>query len=133
MTRVLIVEDNPGDVDLIKELLFMQASNDFIVDDVGRLSQAFDKLKKNDYDIILLDLNLPDSKSFDGLKILKEQFPEIPVVVITGGGNVSDGLSAVQAGAQDYIQKGFSSGAEIGRIISYSIERKVTEKKNNRF
>lgn len=128
--RILLVEDNPGDVDLIREALSSSKDTIYEIDNVERLSNALIRLSKESYDIILLDLGLPDSNGFQALKLLRIQFPDIPVIVITGNHNEEIGIQAVQAGAQDYLVKGCSSPiSDLSRVISHAVERSTSEKK----
>lgn len=128
--RILLVEDNPGDVDLIREALSSSKDTIYEIDNVERLSNALIRLSKESYDIILLDLGLPDSNGFQALKLLRIQFPDIPVIVITGNHNEEIGIQAVQAGAQDYLVKGCSSPIfDLSRVISHAVERATSEKK----
>lgn len=124
--RILIIEDNPGDIILIRELL-RSSDRKFELTNATSLKEAVDLLNSNAYDVILLDLGLPDSS---GLKTLKEfLYLEIsmPVVVMTGLDDEDIALAALREGAQDYLVKNRLDSENILRSIRYSIERKKLE------
>ncbi len=121
-TRVLLVEDNPGDADLVK-LSLDEGGGAFETEHVTRLSDACACVDRSpEPDVVLLDLSLPDAFGLEGLRRLKEAAPEIPVVVLTGSSNRELGPAAIQAGAQDYLMKG-EDAALLPRALRYAIER----------
>lgn len=122
--EILLVEDNAGDARLITELLTGEGCSACRINKVDRLSAALDLLDDNDVDIILLDLFMPDSQGLDTLIRVLEKVPERPVIVFTGMADEATALSAVQAGAQDYLVKGQINGKLLIKSIRYSIERK---------
>lgn len=125
--RILLVEDNPGDVRLIQEMLKENGGTQFKLEHCDSLSDGLKKLQKENFDILLLDLGLPDSKGIDTLTKVGDQVKEIPVVVLTGLGNKEVGIKAVQEGAQDYLIKGQISRNLLVPVIRYAIERKRIE------
>lgn len=120
--KILLVEDNPGDVKLMEHLL-KNASfrHDLYISD--SLYGAFEKLRANPFDLVLLDLSLPDSTGFKTLTTLIDTFPKIPVVVLTGVNNEIVGSQSVKAGAQDFLVKGQFDNKILGRAIRYAIQR----------
>ncbi len=120
--KILLVEDNPGDVKLMEQLL-KKASfrHDLYVSD--SLYDAFEKLRTNDFDLVLLDLSLPDSTGFKTLTTLIGSFPKTPVVVLTGVNNEIVGSQSVKAGAQDFLVKGQFDNKILSRSIRYAIQR----------
>ena len=120
--KILLVEDNPGDVKLMEHLL-KNASfrHDLYISD--SLYGAFEKLRANPFDLVLLDLGLPDSTGFKTLTSLIDTFPKIPVVVLTGVNNEIVGSQSVKAGAQDFLVKGQFDNKILGRAIRYAIQR----------
>ena len=122
--RVLLVEDNPGDADLVRLALEEGAeAGAFELDHVARLSAALARVAEpTPPDVILLDLSLPDASGLDGLRRLNEAAPDIPVVVLTGSSSREIGPTAIQAGAQDYLIKG-ADAALVPRALRYAIER----------
>jgi signal transduction histidine kinase len=126
--RVLLVEDNPGDARLTMEALKEAGAHRFAVTHVERLADAQTRLREAAFDLVLLDLSLPDAKGLSTVRRVEAADPSIPIVVLSGFDNETMALEAVQAGAQDYLVKGESSGETIGRAIRYAIERKRGEK-----
>jgi DNA-binding response OmpR family regulator len=124
VNRVLLVEDNPGDADLVRLALEEGAeAGAFELDHVARLSAALARVAEpTPPDVILLDLSLPDASGLDGLRRLNEAAPDIPVVVLTGSSSGEIGPTAIQAGAQDYLIKG-ADAALVPRALRYAIER----------
>jgi len=125
---VLLVEDNPGDVRLIREYLKESSTINMELNVAGTLSAAFNVLPANGIDAVLLDLTLPDSKGLDTFYKLNWQFPTIPIIILTGLDDKETALTAVQNGAQDYLPKSQINPELIVRSLTYSIERKQTEK-----
>ncbi len=122
-TRVLLVEDNPGDADLVTLALGEAESGVFELEQVARISDALARVRVSPAPaVILLDLTLPDAFGFEGLRQLGEAAPHIPIVVLTGLDR-SLGAAAIQAGAQDYLLKGAVDAALVPRALRYAIER----------
>jgi PAS domain S-box-containing protein len=126
--RILLIEDNPGDVRLIQEMLKENSGIQFKLGHCDNLSTGLQKLQKENFDILLLDLGLPDSKGLDTLKKVSDQVKEIPIVVLTSLDDKEVGIEAVQEGAQDYLIKGQIGGNLLVPVIQYAIERKKIEK-----
>src|SRR5580698_7960066 len=104
-TRVLLIEDNPGDADLVR-LRLVESQPDVKVDCVGRLSDALLSLDREIPSLVLLDLNLPDSRGSETVRRVREKVPNVPVVVLSGQDDESLALKAVHQGVQDYLLKG---------------------------
>lgn len=121
--KILLVEDNPGDVDLIQIILSESQDYQFHVDNVDRLKKAVSYLQDNKVDVMLLDLLLPDSQGLDTLLAISSEMPEVPVVVLTIFDNEEMGIKAVQAGAQDYLIKDRVESRSLVRSLLYAIER----------
>lgn len=121
--KVLIVEDDPGDAKLVRGALSPHESE--VVD---CLSAAIERLHTAHFDVILLDMGLPDSQGLDTVSKVHSTFPNMPVVVFTGHDDQATGLRAVQIGAQDYLVKGDVSNNLLTRAIHYAIVRKRLEK-----
>jgi PAS domain S-box-containing protein len=126
--RVLFVEDNPADVDLIREMLPETGPVSFRLESVSRLSEAFSRLEGGDIDLVLLDLGLPDSHGLQTFHKLRQAAPDIPIVVLTGNMDLETAIAAVREGAQDYLVKGEVSGNLLGRAAQYAVERQRAEK-----
>jgi diguanylate cyclase (GGDEF)-like protein len=127
--RVLLVEDNPGDARLIREMLASPAyyGVTYKLSQVETLSVAVQVCSINPIEVILLDLNLPDSTGMETLENLNGMFPHIPIVVLTGLNDSELTMQSVQHGAQDYITKEECSSQLLARVIHYAIERKRIE------
>ncbi len=123
--RILLIEDNPGDALLLEEML-KEANVRFELQCVDRLSSGIEKLKSDGFDIVLLDLGLPDSQGLFTLTKLNEIRPEAPIIVLTGLPDEAVGIQAVQEGAQDFLVKGQADKNLLVRSINYAIERKKT-------
>ncbi|MEH2154654.1 hybrid sensor histidine kinase/response regulator [Nostoc sp.] len=121
--KVLLVEDNPGDVFLLQE--FLKEVTTVVVDlmPVERLSEALNYLAKEIFDVILLDLSLPDSQGLETFVIAHVQAKATPIIVLTGIDDQTLAISAMQQGAQDYLVKGQVTGDLLVRSMRYAIER----------
>ncbi|HEY4786561.1 MAG TPA: response regulator, partial [Bacteroidales bacterium] len=124
--NILVVEDNPGDVYIIKELLKSKGTK-FALDHSSRLGDAIKMAGKKEFDVILLDLGLPDSVGLETLKKFKASQVKVPVVVMTGLDDEDVALTSVKVGAQDYLVKNNLTPENILRAIRYGIERKKNE------
>ncbi len=120
---VLLVEDNPGDARLIREMLRESDPARWQIENVDRLGTAIDRLSAGGIDVLLLDLSLPDSHGLETFTRLHSQLPEVPVVVLTGLDDEETARRAVQEGAQDYLPKGDVNGHALVRSILYAVER----------
>lgn len=127
LTRVLLVEDNPGDARLAKEMLAEAETGRFDYIHVERLGEALAQLTERPFDVILLDLSLPDAWGLDGISQIRAASSGIPLIVLTGLADESLAIQALRHGAQDYLVKGEGSGHLLTRSIRYAIERKQTE------
>lgn len=121
--RVLLVEDDPDDVLLLREMLDEVTSAKFALTHVGLLEQGIATAQAQPFDVLLLDLSLPDSRGLDTFTRLHERLPEMPVVVLTGLDDETVAVGAVQGGAQDYLIKGKVDSTLLVRSIRYAIER----------
>lgn len=124
--NILLVEDNPGDAQLICAELEECSSPRFHIKCVDRLSAALASLSHVAVDVVLLDLNLPDSTGADTFRTMLTQMPDIPVLVLTGQMDEKLATEAVRNGAQDYLIKGETARTVLVRAIRYAIERKET-------
>ncbi len=120
---VLLIEDNAGDARLVREYLAEVPSVAFELVHVTRLDAGLARLGAGGVDLVLLDLSLPDSQALSGLRALREQAAEVPIVVLTGNVDAALAERAVQEGAQDYLLKGQIDSASLARVIRFAIER----------
>jgi PAS domain S-box-containing protein len=124
----LLIEDNPGDARLVQEMARESAAGKCEIEWVDRLSAGIERLSEKNFDILLLDLGLPDSQGFETFKRTSAKAEEIPVVVLTGLADESVEEDTIASGAQDYLIKGQFDGNMLYRSMRYAIERKQTEK-----
>ena len=121
--RILVVEDNPADADLIHEMLPQTGPLNFQIESVSRLSGALARLESKGIDLVLLDLGLPDSQGLQTFQKLQKAAPDIPVIVLTGTDDQELAVAAVRDGAQDYLVKGRIGGDLLVRAARYALER----------
>jgi CheY-like chemotaxis protein len=127
MKVLLLVEDNPGDARLLREMLNEQNSHPTELTHVERLSAAEAHLAKHAVDVILLDLGLPDAQGLGAVRRTHEAAPHVPLVVLTGLDDETLAAQALQEGAQDYLIKGQIDARGLLRSLCYAIERKSME------
>jgi signal transduction histidine kinase len=125
--KVLLVEDNPGDARLLREALAEIARARFDLTHVERLGEAIRRLEEERFDIILLDLSLPDAHGLDAVVWAHGQVSHLPIVVLTGLESEEVAAETLRQGAQDYLVKGKVDGHLLVRSIRYAIERKRAE------
>ncbi len=125
--KVLLIEDNVGDCELILRMLNTSEIAEFKLTHTSRLTSGLKLLESNKFDIILLDLGLPDSVGFESFKSTLTEHPAVPIIVLTGLANEEIGIQSIKYGAQDYLVKGEFNGKLLVRAIQYAIERKKLE------
>jgi PleD family two-component response regulator len=130
--KILLVEDNPGDARLVKEMLFSEKHFKHVLSHVTTLQQAREYLSGTSPDVVLLDLSLPDGLNKTSAINLIESFTDVPIVILTGLDDDSVGLESIQRGAQDYLIKGQADSKLMVRVIRYSIERKQADRDKER-
>lgn len=121
--KVLLIEDNPGDAFLMKFYLGESSSPTFETFHAETIKQAYELLDQYSFDIILQDLNLPDSHGIDSIKNLLEKFPGNLVLVLTGLTDEEVGLETVRYGAQDFLVKGKFDGKVLITSLMFAYER----------
>jgi diguanylate cyclase (GGDEF)-like protein/PAS domain S-box-containing protein len=122
--KILLVEDNPVDAELIKRMLLDKAAaSQFELVAVERLGQALQRLHDEQFDVILLDLVLPDSQGLDTFSRIYAQASDVPIILLTGLDDEALAIQTVQAGAQDYLIKGQKECHLLVRAIRYAVER----------
>ena len=123
--KVLLIEDNPGDARLIQE--FLREKGSFELKWVEKLSDGIELLSKEDFDVIISDLSLPDSHGLETVDKISHFYPDNPIVVLTGNEDEEIALEAVKKGVQDYLVKGKIDSEILARSIKYAVERKKLE------
>lgn len=121
--QLLLIEDNPGDERLLSEMLKEIGSARISMTAVASLDEALRIIGYVVFDLILLDLNLPDSEGLETFRRIQEAAPDVPAVVLSGMDDEDIAVGAVQAGAQDYLIKGEVDGKLLVRSLRYAIER----------
>ena len=125
--RILLVEDDAGDALLVQEMLSEIKAPHFIVTHVDRVAKAMDQLRAAQFEVILLDLSLPDGQGMELVKAVRQAAPETPIVVMSGQRDEDLALKIVQEGVQDYCVKGYVDSFLLARTLRYAIERKRIE------
>lgn len=120
---LLVIEDNPADADLLAEFLSESSAQAWNLSWVTCLNQGIHQAHQQVFDIVLLDLSLPDSFGLETITRFQMIHPGIPIVVLTGMDDEMVGLEALRRGAQDYLVKGEFDDRLLKRVIRYSIER----------
>ncbi len=121
-STLLLVDDNPGDADLVTELL-LEAMPQLEVVHVERIGAALERLCDRAIDAVLLDLSLPDATGLNGLRQIRAAAPQLPVIMLTGSADHGLAGAAVRDGAQDYLVKGMTDGETLARAIRYAVLR----------
>ncbi|HYO61117.1 MAG TPA: hybrid sensor histidine kinase/response regulator [Actinomycetota bacterium] len=121
--RVLVVEDNPADVRLLQVALASDPRSRYEVDAVGTIGEGLRLLDAYEYEALLLDLTLPDSTGIASFERVRETMPDLPVVILTQTEDDELATQAVAAGAQDYLVKGQTNAALLGRTLRHAVER----------
>ncbi|MBS4057348.1 MAG: response regulator [Bacteroidales bacterium] len=123
--NLLLIEDNPGDARLIKEYLQAQNSPNIFITWVDRLGKIVDQANELIFDVILLDLNLPDSSGLETVERTITLVPDIPIVVLTGIDDDQLTEKIIQVGAQDYLSKSAINTELLLHSIKYASDRHV--------
>lgn len=127
--QVLLVEDDPSDAHLVRLALRSANEMGFDIVWVTTLGEVFPQLRAQHFDIILLDLSLPDSIGLDTVYTSRNLAGSLPIIVLTGHDDTGFALKALEAGAQDYLIKGHFDHEGLVRAIRYSISRAKLEQR----
>ncbi|MGA6988323.1 MAG: hybrid sensor histidine kinase/response regulator [Terriglobales bacterium] len=120
--NILLVEDNPGDADLIR-LRLVEGKSEVHVNCVPRLSDALACLEAETPSLVLLDLNLPDSHGAETFRRIMQKAPNVPIVILSGQDDEALAIKAVHQGVQDYLVKGDITSKQLDRALHYAVER----------
>jgi DNA-binding response OmpR family regulator len=120
---VLLVEDNPADARFVRLALSSSGDADFAITETPRLEDALQALATGAFDIVLLDLGLPDSRGLATFSVLHARFRLVPVVVVSALADEATMRDAVRLGAQDYVIKGDFNAALLVRVLRHAVER----------
>lgn len=121
--KVLLIEDNAGDAFLMKFYIGESQAPKFDITHVETIAAAFEQLNNTVFDIVLMDLNLPDSLGMESVKKLMEKYPDNLVIVLTGLIDERVGLETVRYGAQDFLVKGKFDSKVLISSITFAFER----------
>ena len=124
-TSVLLIEDNLGDIVSIRTMMISDGV--FKLKFALNLDEALKTLENENFDVVLMDLGLPDSQGFRTFIQVHNKMPEVPIIIITGLEDEDLGVNAVKEGAQDYLVKGQVDKKLLARSLKFAIERKQTE------
>ncbi len=127
LRQLLLIEDNPGDARLLREMLGEAGLRHSVVTHVGSMKQAEECLERCAFDLILLDPGLPDAQGLAAVRRAHAAAPRVPLVVLTGVDDESFALQALKEGAEDYLVKGHIETRGLLRALRYAIERKILE------
>lgn len=125
--RVLLIEDNPADARLVREMFLELGADRFELEHADRMTAGLTRLERQSFDALLLDLSLPDSQGLAGIERVLAQVPTLPIVVLTGLDDERLSLTALEHGAQDYLVKGQVGADLLARTLRHAIERKNAE------
>ena len=125
--KLLLIEDNPGDARLIKEMLAESKIARFELKHASLIRAGLDDLSEKNFDVVLLDLSLPDSHGIETFNKVRAHAPLMPIIVLTSLDDELLAIEAAQRGAQDYLVKGHVDGNLLIRSILYAMERKHAE------
>ncbi len=126
-TRLLLVEDSPGDARLLEEMLKESGSHNMTVTRVASMSEAQATLAENTTDVILLDLGLPDAQGMESVRQARAAAPHIPLVVLTGRDDDLLAEHAHQEGVADYLIKGQVESRALIRTLRHAVERNMMQ------
>lgn len=121
--RVLLVEDDAAFADLVRAMLGV-AAPEFEVEHAGRLSSALARLVRDRYDVVVTDLNLPDSTGSETVRHLQRAAHQVPLVVLSGIGDIDVALDAIHEGADDFVVKGALDADTVARLVRVALERR---------
>lgn len=121
--RVLLVEDIETEAQLVTKHLRRVSGWRFIIEHHDRLTPGLERARDENFDVVLLDLNLPDGAGLEVCQRMRKAAPQTPIIVLTNQTSVELGTKALREGAQDYLIKREVDGPLLGRAIRYAIER----------
>jgi signal transduction histidine kinase len=122
--QVLLIEDNPGDADLVR-LRLIESKTRVDVNCVNRLADGLASIESTPPSVVLLDLNLPDSQGSETFRKILEKAPGVPVVILSGQEDEALAMKAIHQGVQDYLVKADLTSGTLERSLRYAVERQA--------
>lgn len=126
--KVLIVEDNDDDYIFALRCLSNSGNAEYAVKRATTIGESLFMLERNQFDVVLVDLSLPDSHGIDSFVSVFYRIPSTPIIILTGDDSEITALEAIKHGAQDYLVKGRDIDKFIARSIQYAIGRSSKHK-----
>jgi CheY-like chemotaxis protein len=120
--RLLLLEDNPGDAVIFREKIG-ESALDVSIAHARRLSEALDHLGGGAFDLVFVDLSLPDAQGLESVERVREAAPRLPLIVLTGLDDAATAAEAKKRGAMDYLVKWYVDGASLARYVRYAVEQ----------
>ena len=130
--KVLLIEDDPDDRLLFQEMLDEAEENDFEVETADRLDEGLQRVSDETFDVIILDLTLPDSQGVETVGSARFRAPHVPIIVLTGLDDQTVAMKSLRTGAQDYLVKNKVDSDSLERSIRYAMERQRLERELER-
>ncbi len=121
--RVLVIDDNPADVGIVRALLREEAPDGFVVSSAGTLHEGLRRMDREAFDAVLLDLFLPDGNGADTLARVFPRASRPPILVLTGSEDEAIACRALRQGAEDFLSKRDLGGVALARAIRHAMER----------
>jgi DNA-binding response OmpR family regulator len=130
--KILLIEDNPGDARLFKEELIETIGDESVekkldLEWVDRMKMGLDYLSKRDFDIVILDLSLPDSYGLENIEKVKSVAPNVPIIVLSGSADDVITAEGLNRGAYNYLLKNDLSGESLIKIMYSAVEQNKKE------
>ncbi len=133
--RVLLIEDDPDDALLMEKLLVKSCkpSTNFLIERADRIEKALRSVIENNFQLIVMDLTLPDGKGLETFEKIHEAAPTIPIIICSGLTDRTLALEAIGKGAQDYVIKGEVDQRTLEKVILYALERRHVQEMKEEF
>ena len=126
--KILVVEDNAIDRRILETMLHELSNPISLLKSAETLAGAIELLEQHSFDVVILDLNLPDSEGKDTLTSLSSKYPDVTIVINTGAYEDELGINTLSYGAQDFLVKGKYTAYVLHKALHYALERKRLER-----
>ncbi|HEY9713680.1 MAG TPA: response regulator, partial [Chroococcales cyanobacterium] len=123
LIAILVIEDSPTFAKVIEAMLQRHSGQPTRVEVAHTLNAGLQKLMSMRFDLVLLDLSLPDSEGLAALQSVQRENPSVPIIILSGIEDEALALTALNAGAQDYLLKGETNARTLNRAVAYGIAR----------